>query len=57
LLATAFHPELTGDLRIHRLFVDQVRKELAGRDPAGGDPAGGDPAGGDPPHRATATEE
>jgi 5'-phosphate synthase pdxT subunit len=24
LLATAFHPELTGDLRIHRFFVDQV---------------------------------
>jgi len=22
LLATAFHPELTGDLRVHRLFVD-----------------------------------
>jgi pyridoxal 5'-phosphate synthase pdxT subunit len=25
LLATAFHPELTGDLRIHRLFVGLVR--------------------------------
>lgn len=25
LLATAFHPELTGDLRIHRCFVDLVR--------------------------------
>jgi 5'-phosphate synthase pdxT subunit len=25
LLATAFHPELTGDLRIHRLFLDVVR--------------------------------
>ena len=24
-LATAFHPELTPDLRIHRLFVDMVR--------------------------------
>jgi pyridoxal 5'-phosphate synthase pdxT subunit len=24
-LATAFHPELTGDLRVHRLFVDMVR--------------------------------
>jgi 5'-phosphate synthase pdxT subunit len=24
-LATAFHPELTGDLRVHRLFVDLVR--------------------------------
>jgi 5'-phosphate synthase pdxT subunit len=26
LLATAFHPELTSDLRLHRLFVDIVRK-------------------------------
>ncbi|WP_345631698.1 pyridoxal 5'-phosphate synthase glutaminase subunit PdxT [Rugosimonospora acidiphila] len=26
LLATAFHPELTGDLRVHRLFVDLVRE-------------------------------
>jgi 5'-phosphate synthase pdxT subunit len=25
LLATAFHPELTGDLRVHRLFVELVR--------------------------------
>jgi 5'-phosphate synthase pdxT subunit len=25
LLATAFHPELTGDLRVHRLFVGMVR--------------------------------
>ena len=25
LLATAFHPELTGDLRVHGLFVDLVR--------------------------------
>jgi pyridoxal 5'-phosphate synthase pdxT subunit len=25
LLATAFHPELTRDLRFHRLFVDTVR--------------------------------
>jgi 5'-phosphate synthase pdxT subunit len=24
-LATAFHPEMTGDRRIHRLFVDIVR--------------------------------
>ncbi|HEU5472866.1 MAG TPA: pyridoxal 5'-phosphate synthase glutaminase subunit PdxT [Actinophytocola sp.] len=24
-LATAFHPELTGDIRVHRLFVDMVR--------------------------------
>ena len=26
LLATSFHPELTGDLRIHALFVDVVRQ-------------------------------
>jgi 5'-phosphate synthase pdxT subunit len=26
LLATAFHPELTGDLRVHRLFVEMVRE-------------------------------
>lgn len=25
-LATAFHPELTGDDRVHRLFVDMVRE-------------------------------
>lgn len=25
LLATSFHPELTGDLRVHRLFLDLVR--------------------------------
>jgi 5'-phosphate synthase pdxT subunit len=25
LLATSFHPELTGDLRVHRYFVDMVR--------------------------------
>ena len=24
-LATAFHPELTGDRRVHRLFVEIVR--------------------------------
>ncbi|MBV9291352.1 MAG: pyridoxal 5'-phosphate synthase glutaminase subunit PdxT [Frankiales bacterium] len=26
LLATSFHPELTGDLRVHRLFVSMVRE-------------------------------
>jgi 5'-phosphate synthase pdxT subunit len=29
LLATAFHPELTGDLRMHRLFVELVREVQA----------------------------
>ena len=28
LLATSFHPELTGDLRVHRHFVDMVRKQV-----------------------------
>ncbi|MFE0381277.1 pyridoxal 5'-phosphate synthase glutaminase subunit PdxT [Streptomyces inhibens] len=27
-LATSFHPELTGDHRVHRLFVDMVRNTL-----------------------------
>jgi 5'-phosphate synthase pdxT subunit len=26
-LATAFHPELTGDLRVHRLFVDGIVRD------------------------------
>jgi 5'-phosphate synthase pdxT subunit len=26
LLATSFHPELTGDMRVHRLFVDMVKE-------------------------------
>jgi 5'-phosphate synthase pdxT subunit len=25
LLATSFHPEITGDARIHRVFVELVR--------------------------------
>src|SRR3954454_7122112 len=29
LLATSFHPELTGDLRVHRLFASMVRETLA----------------------------
>jgi pyridoxal 5'-phosphate synthase pdxT subunit len=28
LVATSFHPELTGDLRIHALFVDVVRQSV-----------------------------
>jgi pyridoxal 5'-phosphate synthase pdxT subunit len=27
-LATAFHPELTGDARVHKLFVDMVRDRI-----------------------------
>jgi 5'-phosphate synthase pdxT subunit len=30
-LATAFHPELTGDTRVHALFCDMVREAVAGR--------------------------
>ncbi|PPJ27319.1 pyridoxal 5'-phosphate synthase glutaminase subunit PdxT [Nocardia nova] len=28
-IATSFHPEVTGDLRVHRLFVDSVRAAVA----------------------------
>ena len=28
LLATSFHPEITGDIRVHRLFVEEVRRHL-----------------------------
>lgn len=28
LLATSFHPELTGDLRIHKYFIDQLASRL-----------------------------
>lgn len=28
LLATSFHPEITGDVRVHRLFVDMVGRHL-----------------------------
>ncbi|RZS89443.1 pyridoxal phosphate synthase yaaE subunit [Motilibacter rhizosphaerae] len=31
LLATSFHPELTGDLRVHALFVDLVRDSASDR--------------------------
>ncbi|HEX7106470.1 MAG TPA: hypothetical protein VF218_10935 [Acidothermaceae bacterium] len=31
ILATAFHPELTGDQRVHALFVDIVRDYLKER--------------------------
>jgi 5'-phosphate synthase pdxT subunit len=36
LLATSFHPEVTGDLRVHRLFVQIVRESLGAPEvPAG----------------------
>jgi len=28
-LATSFHPELTGDTRVHRLFIDMVKERSA----------------------------
>ena len=28
-LATSFHPELTGDLRVHAMFCDVVRETVA----------------------------
>ena len=34
LVATSFHPELTGDRRVHALFVDIVRRHLAERNGA-----------------------
>ena len=44
LLATSFHPELTGDARVHALFVDMVRRSprrtVVGR-PTGSQHAGG----------------
>lgn len=30
-MATSFHPEVTGDLRVHRMFVDIVRENAAAR--------------------------
>jgi 5'-phosphate synthase pdxT subunit len=34
LVATSFHPELTGDRRVHALFVDVVRSAMASAHPA-----------------------
>ena len=38
LVATSFHPELTGDRRVHALFVDIVRRHLAERAEKGPQP-------------------
>ena len=43
LLATAFHPELTGDLRVHRLFVEVVRAARAPADGLAGAAGAGPP--------------
>ena len=37
MLATAFHPEMTGDRRVHRLFVDIVREAISARSRARSD--------------------
>ena len=42
-LATSFHPELTGDRRVHALFVDLVRAHLAANAGAGADDERGTP--------------
>ena len=39
-VATSFHPELTGDRRVHALFVDIVRRHLAETAGAAGDERG-----------------
>ncbi|MDA8372342.1 MAG: pyridoxal 5'-phosphate synthase glutaminase subunit PdxT [Nocardiopsaceae bacterium] len=39
LLATSFHPELTGDARIHRLFVDMVKGQVWPATPSGPPPS------------------
>ena len=41
LVATSFHPELTGDRRVHALFVDIVRRYLAERAGGGAGNEGG----------------
>jgi pyridoxal 5'-phosphate synthase pdxT subunit len=33
-LVSAFHPELTGDRRLHRLFLDMIKDAAASTDPA-----------------------
>jgi 5'-phosphate synthase pdxT subunit len=41
LVATSFHPELTGDRRVHALFVDIVRRHLAASAGVGAGDEGG----------------
>jgi 5'-phosphate synthase pdxT subunit len=43
LVATSFHPELTGDHRVHALFVDIVRRHLAETAGDGAGNEGGEP--------------
>jgi 5'-phosphate synthase pdxT subunit len=42
LVATSFHPELTGDRRVHALFVDVVRSDVVRRRPASEQSTGAD---------------
>ena len=46
-VATSFHPELTGDRRVHAMFVDLVRRDIGRTDIGGRDSAGRDSAGRD----------
>ncbi|SNS49022.1 pyridoxal phosphate synthase yaaE subunit [Geodermatophilus pulveris] len=45
LVATSFHPELTGDRRVHALFVDTVRRHLAEQAGSAPEGAAGDERG------------
>ncbi|TYP84953.1 pyridoxal 5'-phosphate synthase glutaminase subunit PdxT [Blastococcus xanthinilyticus] len=47
-VATSFHPELTGDRRVHELFVDIVRRHLAERAGCAHSGAAGDERGQSP---------
>jgi 5'-phosphate synthase pdxT subunit len=47
LVATSFHPELTGDRRVHALFVDIVRSDAVRRRTAGSSPASEQSTGAD----------
>ena len=38
LLATSFHPELTGDHRVHALFVEMVREAVEAGGRGGSEP-------------------
>ena len=44
LVATSFHPELTGDRRVHAMFADIVRSHLAQQAGAQSGDEGGEPA-------------
>jgi pyridoxal 5'-phosphate synthase pdxT subunit len=47
LVATSFHPELTGDRRVHALFVDMVRHDIVRRSKVRSGPASEQSTGAD----------